>query len=54
MEDMKIETKHESSVTYDIPLSISSSRDEILLVSEEFHLLQKKFTSHIEKIRCSS
>jgi hypothetical protein len=47
-------TNHESSVTDDIPLSISTSRDEILLVSEEFHLLQQKFTTHREQIRCSS
>jgi hypothetical protein len=38
-EDMKNEPKNEASVTDDIPRSISSSRDEILLISEEFHLL---------------
>jgi hypothetical protein len=38
-EDMKIVTKNESSVTDDIPHSISSSRNEILLISEKFHLL---------------
>jgi hypothetical protein len=31
---MKIVTKHESPVTDDIPISISSSRDEILFVSK--------------------
>jgi hypothetical protein len=36
VEDMKIVTKHESSVRDDIPLSISSLRDEILLVSKNF------------------
>jgi hypothetical protein len=38
-QNMKIVTKNESSVTDDIPRSISSSRDEILLVSEKFYLL---------------
>jgi hypothetical protein len=38
-EDMKIVTKNESSVQDDIPRSISSSRDEILLVGKEFHPL---------------
>jgi hypothetical protein len=37
--DIKIVTKNESSVTNDIPCSVSSSCDEILLVSEEFRLL---------------
>jgi hypothetical protein len=45
-EDMKIVTKHEPSVTDDIPLSISSSRDEILLVSEEI-------SSTVEEIHLS-
>jgi hypothetical protein len=38
-EDVKIVTKTESSATDDILRSISSARDEILLVSEELHQL---------------
>jgi hypothetical protein len=38
-EDMKTAAKKETPVTDDIPRSISSSRDNILLVSKEFHPL---------------
>jgi hypothetical protein len=38
-EDMKIDTKKESSVIGDILRSISSSRDDFQLTSEEFYPL---------------